>query len=237
MKEFLAKPGFMTDAGTLGADLSYLLAVIFTFLFLISWGLAKKGLGTKHHKLIFVSMISMALYFCGYYYARQLGVLALEGKEGFGGPQSVYNNVFVPILTIHLILVTFGLIMAGYMIVQGFRASRRENGDYVLLDQVLKVSSGPFNRVLLIILGLWAANQALLIFVRHASTAASLAWGLIFASIAGVVSLEKLIERWLPNGARRHRILGRGTMIVYALILVTSTLTYLMLYVIYPAKH
>ena len=122
MKEFLEKPGFLAPSGTFGADLSYLLAVVCTVMFLFAWRMAKKGLGTKHHKLIFLSMISMLIYFVGYYYARQLGVLSLEGKEGFGGPQDVYDNVCVPILTIHLILVTLGLILAIYMIFQGFRA-------------------------------------------------------------------------------------------------------------------
>ena len=112
MKEFLAQPGFLTPAGTFGADLSYLLAVIFTVMFLVAWVLAKKGLGTKHHRLIFVSMVSMLIYFIGYYYARQLGVLTLEGKEGFGGPQNVYENIFLPTLTTHLVLVCLGLILS-----------------------------------------------------------------------------------------------------------------------------
>ena len=94
MKEFLSQPGFLASSGTLGADVSYLLAVVFTTLFLFAWRLAKQAQGTRHHKLILVSMVSMVLYFCGYYYARQLGVLVLEGKEGFGGPDSVYNNVY-----------------------------------------------------------------------------------------------------------------------------------------------
>ncbi|MDP6735926.1 MAG: DUF420 domain-containing protein, partial [Nitrospinaceae bacterium] len=62
MKELLAKPGFLAPAGTVGADVSYLLALVFTLMFLISWGMAKKGLGTQHHKLIFVSMVSMVVY-------------------------------------------------------------------------------------------------------------------------------------------------------------------------------
>ena len=82
--------------------------------------------------------------------------------------------------------------------------------------------------------GLWAINQLILTFVRHKSFAASLAWALIFGVIALVIYLEKFIERSLPDGARRHRVLGRITMVIFALILVTSTLTYLMLYVIYP---
>jgi uncharacterized membrane protein YozB (DUF420 family) len=99
------------------------------------------------------------------------------------------------------------------------------------------MNPGTFRNVMFSILGLWAVNQFILTFVRHKSMLASMAWAFIFGTIALVVSLEKLIERALPDGARRHRILGRGTMIIFAMILVTSTLTYLMLYVIYPAKH
>ncbi len=234
MKELLAKPGFLAPYGTFGADLSYLLAVVFTVMFLFAWGLAKKGLGTKHHKLIFISMVSMLIYFVGYYYARQLGVLSLEGKEGFGGPQNIYDNVFVPILTTHLILVCLGLILSIYMIFLGFRACDKINGDYLLQSRELKASPKTFKSIMITLAGLWAGNQLILIFIRHKSFAASLAWALIFGVIALVVYLEKFIEQSLPDGARRHRILGRSTMVIFALILVTSTLTYLMLYVIYP---
>jgi len=234
MNELLAKPGFLAPHGTFGADLSYLLAVVFTVMFLFAWGLAKKGRGTQHHKLIFLSMVSMLIYFIGYYYARQLGVLSLEGKEGFGGPQGIYDNVFVPILTTHLILVCLGLILSIYMIFQGFRACDKVNGDYILQDRELKANPKIFKSIMITLAGLWAGNQLILIFIRDKSFAASLAWALIFGVIALVIYLEKFIERALPDGSRRHRVLGRSTMVIFALILVTSTLTYLMLYVVYP---
>ena len=236
MKETLQQPGFLPGSGTLGADVSYLLALIFTLLFLVAWGFAKKAQGTKHHKLILVSMVSMVIYFCAYYYARQLGVLSFEGKEGFGGSQDVYDNVFVPILTTHLVLVTLGLIMAFYMLVEGFRASEKVNGEYVLKAGELKVTAKTFKIVMFMILGFWGVNQIFLTAVRHASMGVNIAWALIFGTIALVVSIEKGVEKLLPDGAKRHRILGRGTMIIYGLILITSTATYLMLYVIYPVK-
>ncbi len=226
----------MTSAGTLGADLSYLLAVVFTVLFLIAWGMAKKAQGTRHHTLILVSMVSMVIYFCVYYYARQLGVLAFEGKEGFGGPQSVYDNVFVPVLTTHLVLVTLGLILTFYMVPQGFRASEKVDGEYQLVTGNLKVSAQTFKKMMLTIVGIALLALFYNIAIRQASMGNTIAWTLIFATVALVASLEKGIEKLIPDGARRHRIIGRGTMIIYALILVTSTTTYLMLYVFYPAK-
>ena len=234
MKALLAQPGFLAPSGTFGADLSYLLAVLFTVMFLFAWGLAKKGLGTQHHKLIFVSMVSMLIYFIGYYYARQLGVLTLEGKEGFGGPLDVYENIFLPTLTTHLVLVCLGLILSIYMIFQGFRACDKIEGNYILQSRELRSNPKTFRYTMAILGGVWAANQLILIFIRHKSFAASLVWAIIFGVIALVIYLEKFIERSLPDGARRHRVLGRITMVIFALILVTSTLTYLMLYVIYP---
>ena len=235
MKTLLEQPGFLAPSGTIGADVSYLLALVFTILFLISWVMAKKAQGTRHHKLILVSMVSMIVYFVAYYYARSLGVLSFEGREGFGGPDDVYNNVFVPVLTTHLILVTLGMVLAFYMIPQGFRASENTGGDYRLKAGELKMKSRTFKLVLFTILGCWALVQVLLLVTRQNPFGASVAYGLIFATVALVVSLEKLIEKMLPDGAKRHRILGRTTMVIYALILITSTATYLMLYVLYPA--
>ena len=234
MQKLLAQPGFLAPSGTFGADLSYLLAVLFTVMFLFAWGLAKKGLGTQHHKLIFVSMVSMLVYFIGYYYARQLGVLSLEGKEGFGGPKDVYDNVFVPILTTHLILVCLGLILSIYMIFLGFRACDKIEGNYILQSRELKANPKIFKSTMIILALLWAGNQSILTFIRHKSFAASLAWAIIFGVIALVIYLEKFIEKSIPDGAQRHRKLGRITMVIFALILVTSTLVYLMLYVVYP---
>ena len=237
MKTLLEQPGFLAPSGTIGADVSYLLALVFTILFLIAWRMAKKAQGTRHHKLILVSMVAMMVYFVAYYYARSLGVLSFEGREGFGGPDDVYENIFVPVLTTHLILVTLGMILAFYMIPQGFRASDKSGGEYRLKSGELKMKPRTFKLVLFTIVGCWALVQALLLTVRQSPFGASVAYGLIFLTVALVVSLEKLIEKMLPDGARRHRILGRTTMVIFALILVTSTATYLMLYFIYPIKH
>ena len=236
MKTLLAEPGFLAPSGTIGADVSYILAVVFTVLFLIAWGMAKKAQGTRHHKLILVSMVSMIVYFVGYYYARSLGVLSFEGREGFGGPDDVYENVFIPVLTTHLILVVLGLIFAFYMLSQGFRASKRVDGEYLLKEGELKISPRKFKIVMLTIFGCWAILQALLLATRGNPMGASIAYALIFATVALVASLEKLIEKLLPDGAKRHRVLGRVTMVIFAMILITSTATYIMLYFVYPLK-
>ena len=119
MAEWLREPGFAGTHATMGADISQFMAMLFTALFLVGGVQAKKGNGTGHHWLMLGGMVAMLAFFTSYYLFRQLGVLAFEGKEGFGGSQTLYENVFVPLLTFHILLVVIGLVMAIYMIVLG----------------------------------------------------------------------------------------------------------------------
>src|SRR5437879_13677042 len=121
MKELLTRPGFIGTAATLGVDLSQVMAMLFTGLFIIGWVQARKKMGNVHHWLVLGGMIAMLGFFTSYYLFRQLGVLAFEGRTGFGGSDFLYYQVFIPLLTFHITLVIIGLIMAIEMIVLGFR--------------------------------------------------------------------------------------------------------------------
>ncbi len=232
MKEFLAKPSFLGTHGTPGADLSYLFAVFFTALFLVGWHKARKHEGNFHHNLTLWGMVTMLVYFSGYYLARGLGVLALEGKEGFGGPDWIYNYIFTPTLTIHILLVTFGIVIAIYMIILGFRASVKQNGNRILKNEEIKINSRNFLLTLAVSFGLFL----LLAFVRCNSFGCYIVYIVGFLIVFLVLLFEKVIEKFLPDGAKRHRLLGRLTMVMYVVILMTSTLTYILLYIAYPPK-
>src|SRR5688572_5876899 len=140
MLDWLKQPGFLGTHATIGADLSQLMAALFTCLFVIGWIQARKRRGTRHHWLMLGGMVAMLAFFTTYYLFRQLGVLAFEGKEGFGGSQQLYDHVFIPLLTFHIILVVIGLIMAIYMIVLGFRAQATRGGQRVLKNEVLQTT-------------------------------------------------------------------------------------------------
>ena len=85
MLEWLKEPGFLGTHATVGADMSQLMATIFTGLFVIGWIQARNRRADAHHWMMFGGMIAMLAFFMSYYLFRQLGVLAFEGKEGFGG--------------------------------------------------------------------------------------------------------------------------------------------------------
>ena len=236
MGEWLREPGFVGTHATMGADLSQLMATIFTLLFIVGWVQARGGKGTGHHWLMLGGMVAMLAFFTSYYLFRQLGVLAFEGKEGFGGPQELYDNVFVPLLIFHIILVVIGLIMAIYMMVLGFRSQEFLGGRRVLKNAKLQTSWKRIG----IVFGTLTALVLLLFFSRVMASGFSMGKLSVYLSLlilaAIVFGVEITIQRIWPNGERRHRILGRFTMAVYCILFVTGSITYTMLYILYPGK-
>jgi uncharacterized membrane protein YozB (DUF420 family) len=80
----------------------------------------------------------------------------------------------------------------------------------------------------------------LLFAVRVAATGFSLRKLAVYAGflllIAVVFMLEVAIQRLWPSGARRHRVLGRLTLWIYGALFATGSLTYALLYVLYPGS-
>jgi uncharacterized membrane protein YozB (DUF420 family) len=232
MLEFLKGPGFLGTHGTLGADLSFVMALLFTILFIIGWRLGKRKQGNHHHTLVLGAMISMIVYFTVYYLARGLGALATEGKEGFGGPEWLYSYFFKPLLTIHILVVSIGLVLAVYMIVLGFRVTMKKMGQRFLQSGVLTMSQTAFYKITLSAFVLLALTA----LVRCHSFACWIVYISGFILVVVVLVTEKGIERLIPDGERRHRLIGTFTMALYVIALFTSTITYVLLYIVYPPK-
>ncbi len=234
--DWLRDPGFLGTHATIGADLSQLMATLFTGLFIVGWFQARKRQANAHHWLMLGGMIAMLSFFVAYYLFRQLGVLAVEGKEGFGGSQALYDYVFIPVLTLHIILVIIGLVMAIYMIILGFR-SQMFVGDRRELKEAPLVTT--WKRIGMV-LGTTTALALLLFAMRGVTAGFSMRKFEVYMGfiilVAFVLGIETTIQRIWPSGARRHRALGRFTMIIYCILFVTGTFTYTMLYILYPGK-
>lgn len=234
--DWLRDPGFLGTHATIGADLSQLMATLFTGLFIVGWVQARKRQADAHHWLMFGGMIAMLAFFVAYYLFRQLGVLAVEGKEGFGGSQALYDYVFIPVLTLHIILVIIGLVMAVYMIVLGFRSQQIVDGIRSLNETLLQTSwkkvGAIFGIIAVLVMGLFLLRVASAGFSYRKM---EVYVGLLLL-VAIVFAIEMTIQRIWPNGARRHRALGKFTMVIYCILFVTGTFTYTMLYILYPGK-
>jgi uncharacterized membrane protein YozB (DUF420 family) len=234
--DWLRQPGFFGTHATVGADLSQLMATLFTALFVLGWFQARKRKADAHHWLMLGGMISMLSFFIAYYLFRQLGVLAFEGKEGFGGSQDLYDYVFIPVLTLHIILVIIGLIMAVYMIVLGFRSQQFVDGIRSLRESLLQTTWKKvgliFGGITVVVLGLFYSRVATAGFSMR-----KLEVYLVFLILVAIVfAVEMAIQRIWPDGGRRHRALGRFTMVIYCVLFVTGSFTYTMLYILYPGK-
>jgi uncharacterized membrane protein YozB (DUF420 family) len=236
MLEWLKEPGFFGTHATVGADMSQLMATIFTGLFVIGWIQARNRRADAHHWMMFGGMIAMLAFFMSYYLFRQLGVLAFEGKEGFGGSEALYQNVFIPILIIHIILVVIGLVMAVYMIVLGFRAQLIEQGRRILSERVLQTTWGKIGMIFGGICLPVAVYVLYLVAADRFRMGRLIVWAGFLALIAIVFAVEMTIQRIWPDGGHRHRALGRFTMAIYCILFVTGTTTYTMLYLLYPGK-
>ncbi|MFQ5587936.1 MAG: DUF420 domain-containing protein [Nitrospiria bacterium] len=230
MKEFLTSPGFLSPYGTFGADFSSIMAWFFTGLFIYGWQQGRKHQGQRHHLVTLWGMVAMLAYFTIYYLARGLGALSVEGREGFGGPDWVYNYIFSPILLIHIIVISVGLVLAVYMIILGYRSSVMKDKMRLLTTGPLKMEAKTFRRVMIgsaVVFGLIAV-------IRGGPLGRIMVWVSSFIIIAVVLLMERTVERLWPDGANRHRKIGTLTMVLYVIALVTSTATYVMLYYIYP---
>ena len=236
MLEWLKQPGFFGSHATVGADMSQLMATVFTGLFVIGWIQARRRRADAHHWMMLSGMIAMLAFFMSYYLFRQLGVLAFEGKEGFGGSEALYRNVFIPLLTTHIILVVIGLVMAVYMIVLGFRAQLIEQGRRILSDRVLQTTWGKIGMIFGVLCVPVAVYLLYLVAADRFRMGRLIVWAGFLALIAIVFVVEMTIQRLWPDGGQRHRALGRFTMTIYCILFVTGTTTYTMLYLLYPGK-
>ncbi len=236
MLDWLKQPGFLGTHATLGADLSQMMATLFTGLFILGWIQARRHRSHRHHWLMLGGMVAMLAFFTSYYLFRQLGILAVEGKAGFGGSQELYDTVFIPLLTLHIILVVLGLVMAIYMIVLGFRAQTFHDGRRMLREGLLQTSWPRIGKIL----GGITLTVALLFVSRILTAGYSSRKMMVYVGlvvlVAIVLGVEILIQRIWPDGARRHRALGTFTMIIYCVLFVTGSATYTMLYILYPGK-
>jgi uncharacterized membrane protein YozB (DUF420 family) len=234
--DWLREPGFFGTHATTGADLSQMMATLFTVLFVLGWVQARHRKADAHHWLMLGGMVSMLSFFIAYYLFRQLGVLAVEGKEGFGGSQALYDYVFIPVLTLHIILVIIGLVMAVYMIVLGFRSQQILDGVRSLRESRLQTTWRKvgliFGGIAVVVLGLFLSRVATAGFSMR-KLEVYVAFLLLVIVVLGV---ELTIQRIWPDGARRHRALGRFTMVIYCVLFITGSFTYTMLYILYPGK-
>jgi len=230
MKEFLTRPGFLSPYGSISVDFTYLIALLATAIFLLGWRKARHGDGAGHRVMMISASVLMLGYFFIYYLLRNLGGIMAEGKLGFGGPDRVAENILAPLLVMHLLLVVLVFILVPYQLWLGRRAATRSIAAMGLSRTPLVVKNSVWLKVFLPFTALFLAVG----FLRCSNGHCWLFYAGVPLFFAIGIGLERLLERTVPDGDRRHRMVGSITVSAIVLLFASTTGMYLMLHVLYP---
>jgi uncharacterized membrane protein YozB (DUF420 family) len=230
MDHALGGPGFLSSRSNFGADISLIFALAFTTLFIISGFVARKGFGLTHHWMILTSMTLMFGYFIYYYNVRRLGVESYSDKIHFGAGLA-YMKFFRPVLLVHFTTVVLSSFFAIYTAITGFRAAERIDGEMKLSDKRLTLSK-PLWSIGLLWLGFIIWTLSAILGSVHGDRGFSFAVMFIVIGYLLPAGIALVIHKTLPYAERRHRVMGRVTVGLYGLLLVTSILTWSILYVL-----
>ena len=225
MESIIATEGFLSSRSTLASDISFLFAVSFSSLFLISGYLAGNNQGTFHHRMIIFSTVSMFAYFVFYYRVRSLGLDSFADQVHLQVNNTLFRATFKPIFWTHFLVVCLSSFFAIYTIISGFTATVKQNGRMILANNKISLS-----RIAWSVSFIWLIFLAWWLQTIHALNTAYRATFLIFGYFLPA-SVALIIHKLLPFSERRHRILGKLCMLLFACLIVTSTLTYSLLYI------
>lgn len=225
MESIIEAEGFLSSRSTLASDMSFIFAISFSALFLISGYVAMNNHGALHHKMILFSMVSMIAYFAFYYRVRRLGLDSFADQLNFLGDGTVKSSLFRPVLWAHFLTVCLSTFLGVYTIISGFKAVIKQKGRMVLTNDRI-----PLSKIGWIIGFIWLIFLAWWLQTVHAFDTVYRVIFLIFGYfLPAFVAL--IIHKLLPFSGNRHRILGRLCMLLYACLIITSTLTYSLLYI------
>ena len=225
MESIIEAEGFLSSRSTMASDVSFLFAISFSALFLISGYIAMNNNGTLHHRMIGFSMISMFAYFVFYYRVRSLGLDSFADQVHLQVNNSLFRATFKPVFWTHFLIVSLSTFFAIYTVISGFKASVKQNGQMILTNNrvILSKIAWSISFIWLIFLAWWLQSI-------HALNTMYRVTFLIFGYFLPA-SVALIIHKLLPLSGKKHKILGRLCMMLFACLIITSTLTYSLLYI------
>jgi len=230
MKEFLVQPGFLSPYGSMGVDITYLIAMLATAMFVLAWRKARNGDGAGHRLMMISASVLMLGYFFFYYLFRNLGGMMAEGKLGFGGPEWMAESILMPLLMVHLLLVLLVFVFIPYQLWLGRRSAMQSRNTLSLSEAPVAMRKSVWLRVFLPFMALFLAVG----LFRCVSGHCWLFYVCVPLLFAVGMGLERLLERMLPTGDGRHRMVGKITVATIVLLFASTTGMYVMLHVLYP---
>ncbi|MEE8168309.1 MAG: DUF420 domain-containing protein [Candidatus Hydrothermarchaeales archaeon] len=106
-----------TSAGSF-SDLSLTLEIAVTIVFLGGVFYARRHRSLLHYKLMTIGFV-FDFTFMVSYMAKRL----VEGSTEFKGPENMYKLLYLPVVILHSLISVAVLVLAGYMVLYGYRNS------------------------------------------------------------------------------------------------------------------
>ena len=221
----LDAPGILSSRSTIGSDISFIFAVVFILSFLFAGRLAMKKKGLRHHNMILFSAFLMIAYLAYYYKIRQLGLTSAADQMALKNSKWFYENVFRPLMYLHIAVVASSLYLSLYMVLNGFSAKFPLNdGNLTLKTGLAKPSPILWGiGILWLIFLIWRIAPAKTVDINHKILIISLSF-----ILPAAISL--LIHFTLPKADVRHRVVGRITLAFFSILLITTVLIYSFIY-------
>ena len=140
------------------------------------------------------------------------------------------DSILEPILVVHISLVLCVFLLIPYQLWLGRRASRAIDLRLHLSGNELRARKGIEWRILLAL--------AVVSFGMGSFRCESGHCWLFYIGVViltGIAfGLERLLEHMVPEGSRRHRMIGALTLSAILLLFASTTAMYALLYVLYP---
>lgn len=122
--------GFLGTKADFWWDVTLTTETIVVAAFVLGWRYGKNHQGLKHQKAMLVSTVLVTAWLA-MYFAQQ----AIAGLAGFDGPETVKYGIYLPTIIFHSLVSTLAIILSAFQIWSGFRWSRMEGGDKVLVGK------------------------------------------------------------------------------------------------------
>ena len=215
----------------MGSDISLVLAVVFTSMFIYAGYLARQGDGMAHRRVIFGSMTAMFGYFIYYYKVRRLGYISFSDQLGMSGENSLRSALFKPVLLLHFTVVSLSTFASFYTVISGIRGAVSRGGKLILEKTRL-----PLSRPLWIAGLVWLGLLLWWVFYWWGGVHRGdlgLTYKLMFVMLGYAIpaAIALTIHKVFPFAEERHRFMGRLTVGLFITLLFTSIATYSLLYV------
>jgi len=120
--------GFLGTRADFWWDVTVTSETVVILALIIGYSYAVRHQGKKHQMAMVIGSVLVMVWLL-MYFAQQ----AIAGITGFGGPDRIKYLLYLPVIIFHSLVSTAAVVLAGFQLFNGFKSSRMERGERVLV--------------------------------------------------------------------------------------------------------